>query len=310
MQIVSVVIPTLNRPQPLRRAIASALAQLVPADVTIEVIVIDNSADGNAQQGVAGIVAPAGRQLTWISEPNPGVANARNSGARAAAGAWVAFLDDDEEASPSWLATLLGVASASGADAVFGPVDAQADEGGELGGFGPFFSRTIERPDGSDITDLSAYLGTNNSMFNKARCLSEAVPFDTSLNSTGGEDSLLLKRLVIGGARFAWAARAPVTEWVPPRRLTWEYVRKRKLLSGQIRVLVLHKLRPIQWSAIAWWMAVGAVQICVGAAAMLAFGRFSRARSMRATTLFYGGLGKLFWMPRFRPTLYGRGLVS
>lgn len=310
MDLVSIVIPTLNRPAALRRAIASAQAQAGLGGLAVDIVVIDNSSDGNARALVDSLPPRRLRGVRWVGEPHPGVANARNAGVAAAKGDWIAFLDDDEEAEPAWLAHLMAAARASGADAVFGPVEPLAEGQAEIADFARFFGRRIERPDGADITDLVARLGTNNSMFNVARCFAAPAPFDPRLNTSGGEDSLVLMRLARGGRKFAWAAQARVTEWVPPRRLNWDYVCRRKFLSGQIRVFVLHMLQPAPWLRIAFWMLVGLAQTLAGGAAALALLPFGGAAFARARAIYSAGLGKLLWMPRFRPALYGAGLVS
>jgi glycosyltransferase involved in cell wall biosynthesis len=309
MDLVSIVIPTLNRPKCLRRAVESAQNQIALEGVEIEIVVVDNSPHGNARAVIASLPS-SGPAVRLLNEPRPGVANARNMGVASARGRWVAFLDDDEEAEPSWIARLAATARRTGADAVFGPIEAKSDSGQAIGFFSPYFSRRIDRPDGADITDLSAYLGTNNSMFDRLRCFEEAEPFDPSLNEIGGEDSLLLKRLAMSGRRFAFAAGARVVEWAPTRRLNWAYIRKRKFLSGQIRVFVHHMVRPAQWDRILLWMAIGLAQFCFGCASALLFWPFDRDRAARAAATACGGLGKVLWTPRFRPALYGAGLVS
>lgn len=310
METVSVVIPTLNRPAALMRAIRSVIGQQHLSGIEIEVVVVDNSADGNARVGVETIAAGSPLAVRLIHEPRSGVASARNAGVAAATSRWVAFLDDDEEAAPDWIAEMVRIARLSGASAVFGTVAAKAEGPAEIAGFGPYFSRRFSHADGADITALAAYLGTNNSMFDCATCLDGRAPFDVSLDATGGEDSLLLKQLVLRGRRFAWAGSAEVIEWVPPRRLSWQYVRKRKFLSGQIRVIVQHKLIPPQWPSILFWMAVGCVQLGIGGV-VLALSPPTRGRTyLTGSMLCAAGLGKILWMPRFRPTLYGLGLVS
>ena len=310
MTTVSIVIPTLTRPEPLRRALESALAQGGVDAQALEVVVVDNSAAGDARALVERYAATPGARVRYVAAPRPGVANARNAGVAAASGNWIAFLDDDQEASPRWLANHLAAAIAAGADASFGPVEARAEGGAEMGPFTPYFERRIDRADGADITELSAYLGTNNSMFRRARCLEGDAPFDVTLNESGGEDSLLIKRLRLSGRTFAWAAQASVIEWTPPRRLTWTYVRKRKFLSGQVRSFVHHMLEPPQWGHILLWMAVGAAQAAGFGALALVLAPINRERSEKARATAMGGLGKVLWMRRFRPALYGSGLVS
>lgn len=306
----SIVIPTFNRHLAVARALASAIAQRVPAAAAFEIVVIDNSPDANARDVIAPIAAASPVPVRYLSEPHPGVATARNAGVAQARGRWIAFLDDDEEASEEWLANLLAVAEETQADAVFGPVVARAEEGGDIGPFGKFFSRRMAFASNTDITARAPYLGTNNSLFDRARCFPEGAPFETGLDQSGGEDSLLLRRLVLAGRRFAWAADASVTEWVPPRRLTWAYVRKRKFLSGQIRSFVHTMAEPSKLHNIAKWMAVGAVQFVLAGIGALVLRPFSAELAERLRAIAYGGLGKVLWMERFRPGLYGKGLVS
>lgn len=310
-QLVSIVMPTLNRPQPLRRAIASLRQQRVPDDVRLEIVVVDNSSDRSAlwvSEDAA--LDTIERPVRYVSEPRPGVANARNAGIAEARGDWIAFLDDDEEAAPDWIVRHIETLRGSGADASFGPVRAMAEEGKPSQSLLDFFSRSIDRPEGADITDLAALLGTNNSVFSRARCLGTGAVFNTTLNETGGEDSLLLQQLVLSGRKFAWAGSAGVIEWVPPRRLNWTYVTRRRFLSGQIRTFVQHMLSPPRWHRVLFWMLAGAVQVLVWFAVFLGLAIIDRERAEQARSKAWGGLGKVLWARRFRPRLYGAGLVS
>jgi len=308
MDKISIVVPTLNRPMPLARALASLMAQQSPADLDAEIIVVDNSSDGNARDAVTKLTGRSPFALHYVNEPRPGVANARNAGVSAARGRWIAFLDDDEEADPNWLARLTTVARKRNADAVFGSIAASAEPGADIREFAPFFERRIARADEADITDLAAYLGTNNSMFDRA-CFSSRRNFDPGLNESGGEDSLFLQRLVIAGKRFYFARDARVVEWAPARRLNWRYIRKRKFVSGQIRVFVQAMARPGHRLAIAQWMAVGVTQTVIFGLATIILSPFRSLRQKMAARVF-GGLGKIFWGSPFRLALYGRSLIS
>ena len=89
--LVSIIIPTFNRPQWVPRAVQSALQQTTDA---IEVVVVD---DGSVD--VPEFAShPKLRVITLPS--NKGVANARNVGAEAARGKWISFLDDDDVLMP------------------------------------------------------------------------------------------------------------------------------------------------------------------------------------------------------------------
>lgn len=307
---ISTVIPTLNRPDPLRRALRSAIAQELPSGVRYEIVVIDNSTDSNARDVVSDLMAQAkitnsGTEIRYVSEPNPGLSNARNAGVAAARGDWVAFLDDDQEASPRWLKGFLIAIQNNRADAIFGPIDVEPEiKGQALGPCRGLFYRHYEMMSGGDLTHRSAYLGTNNSFFNVRRCFSTRAPFSTKLNSFGGEDSLLLKQLVTNGRRFAWAAEAKVTEFVPPHRTTRSYYFKRRFLSGQIRTLVYSMLQKPKWDQVAFWMAVGAIQFTVLGLGSLWYTIFAPELAFALQAAAFGGLGKVLWMKPFRDKLY------
>ncbi len=89
--LVTVVIPTRNRPELVKRAVESALAQTYAA---IDVIVVIDGPDPNTMESLNGVADP---RLTVIAlETNIGAAKARNLAVERAKGAWIAFLDDDD----------------------------------------------------------------------------------------------------------------------------------------------------------------------------------------------------------------------
>ena len=103
---VSVVIPTLNRPDLAVRAVRSALAQTHAA---LEVIVVVDGPDPATEAALAQVGDPRLRVLVL---PERGKApNARNQGALAAAGRWTALLDDDDEWLPDKIETQLKLAA-------------------------------------------------------------------------------------------------------------------------------------------------------------------------------------------------------
>lgn len=89
--LISVIIPSYNRPDLVRRAIASVLAQTY---MNFEIIVVYDCSKIPVGQALRDITDP---RLTIIRhEQNEGQSNARNTGIRHARGEWVAFLDDDD----------------------------------------------------------------------------------------------------------------------------------------------------------------------------------------------------------------------
>jgi glycosyltransferase involved in cell wall biosynthesis len=120
---VSVVVPTRDRRRLLLQTLRSILLQ---RGVDFEVIVVDDgSADGTAEM-VAGLRDARIRLLRH--ELPKGVAAARNRGIAEAAGAWLAFCDDDDLWAPDKLARQLQAARQTGRAWVYtGEVHVDAD---------------------------------------------------------------------------------------------------------------------------------------------------------------------------------------
>jgi glycosyltransferase involved in cell wall biosynthesis len=112
--LVSVIVPTKNRPDTLREAMASIAAQTYPA---VEVVVVN---DGGTP--VAAVLDPFAAQVKCrlVESPSPqGAADARNLGLAHASGDLIAFLDDDDVFLPEHLELAVRTLGASGADLVY-----------------------------------------------------------------------------------------------------------------------------------------------------------------------------------------------
>ncbi|MGI8802293.1 MAG: glycosyltransferase [Solirubrobacteraceae bacterium] len=110
--LVSVVVCTYNGERTLRETCAAVVGLAYPR---VEVIVID---DGSTDAG-ADIARAHG--LRVISTENCGLSSARNTGARAAGGEIVAYLDDDAAPDPHWLHHVVDAFARDDVVAVGGP---------------------------------------------------------------------------------------------------------------------------------------------------------------------------------------------
>jgi glycosyltransferase involved in cell wall biosynthesis len=116
---VSVVVPTLDRAERL----ASVVRAVLEGTVTpLEVVVVDQSAGDESRKALQAL---GDERVRLVEHAPPSSSAARNAGARAARGEYVAFLDDDVEITPGWLAGVLEETRRLGhPDALFGEVHA------------------------------------------------------------------------------------------------------------------------------------------------------------------------------------------
>jgi len=105
---LSVILPTYNRASALRRAIDGLLRQSADPS-SYEIIVVDN----NSTDGTASLLDSLDDpRLRVVKEPRQGLSFARNAGIAAARGRLVAFIDDDVEAAPDWVETIVATFAA------------------------------------------------------------------------------------------------------------------------------------------------------------------------------------------------------
>ncbi len=128
----SVIIPVFNGEAFVARAIESALAQTLPAH---EIIVIDDGSTDDTAAVVARFAAAKAPLVRYLHQPNAGVSAARNAGASAASGDWLAFLDADDWYYPHRLAAHAElIAAQPGLDFLTGDYDYLRPDGSRISG--------------------------------------------------------------------------------------------------------------------------------------------------------------------------------
>jgi len=287
MRGVSVLIPTFRRPDGVVRAVRSVFAQ---ATRELEVVIVDNAPEHSARHALEALAREAPCAFVWGHERRAGVAHARNAALALASGDLIAWLDDDQEAPRGWLAALVNTQRAANADAVFGPVTADAGDGAHAAYFRSLYARS-----GPGVSGLCEHAyGMGNSLVTRA-ALGEA-PFDPRANETGGEDDRFFAGLAARGGRFAWCAEGGVTEHVDPARLNVRHALKRAFAYGQGPCETAYEQR--NYASLARHMGVGAAQGAVFGAAAAGAWALRSGRALHLADRAARGFGKVLW---FRP---------
>jgi succinoglycan biosynthesis protein ExoM len=224
---VSICIATFRRPRGLVRLLDSLSRQKLPDGVDVEIVAVDNDADGEARS-CAMAVCEAARTVRWFVEPRQNIALARNRAVSEARGRWIAFIDDDEVADESWLAAYWTLVEKDVGDGFFGPVLPRLDEVVTPWlDVGAFFSRP-RHPTGTPlaVTEVS----TSNAFVRRA--LFSEHRFDPAWGLSGGEDVDLFDRMLDAGARFVACDEALVHETIPPQRHRLGWLSQRAFRGG------------------------------------------------------------------------------
>ncbi len=111
--VLTVVIPTHNRPVLLRRAVDSVLADL---PLGAEVLVIDDASEIPAEEVLSDLVSQDGRLRVLRNAGARGAAGARNFGVDQAQGEIILFLDDDDELLANYVARVLQISAQNSAE--------------------------------------------------------------------------------------------------------------------------------------------------------------------------------------------------
>jgi glucosyl-dolichyl phosphate glucuronosyltransferase len=108
---ISVCVCTCDRPHYLRSCLEGLAAQTA-APHQFEILVVDSGSCGDAPAAIAAMVAEvANARLVRLE--TPGVSAARNAGARAARGEYVAYIDDDAIPARNWVEAIRTVIAES-----------------------------------------------------------------------------------------------------------------------------------------------------------------------------------------------------
>lgn len=193
----SVIVPTRNRPGPLCECLAALGCQHFPKD-QFEVIVVDDGSDPPVE-------VPAGVRL--LRRPHAGPAAARNAGAAAARGCWLAFTDDDCLPAADWLTVLGGRLAAQPEHLIGGAVD----------------NSLTDSPSSAASQQLVSYLFahfnahpdrprffTSNNMAVGAAAFRDAGGFDIAIPRAAAEDRELCDRWLHQERPMAFAPEALV----------------------------------------------------------------------------------------------------
>ncbi|MCK7615562.1 glycosyltransferase [Roseibium sediminicola] len=286
MTRASVAIASIGR-ETLLDTLRSVAAVRLPEEMVLDVLIADDSSDGDATKLVAAHPIK-NLQVTCLTVASGNISTARNALIDAAEGDWLIFVDDDEWVEPNWLEKLFLCQKEFEADVVIGPVHPVYPDGTPawLQEANPLYSDWGSR-------GKRLYTGRGgNTLVRVDLIRSLQLRFDEAYGRTGGEDTIFFGQAAERGARIFATDDAIAREHVPSDRLSVNYILSRAVRSGQS----YGQMRLTRHPDPVWhiFFALAALTKCA-AAGLLAVGLriFNRPRSFRMRQKLALNTGKL-----------------
>jgi GT2 family glycosyltransferase len=212
--LVSVIVCTSGKRLPALRTCLASLRTV--RDPHYEIVVVDNSATGGL---AADELVRAGCRV--VHEPRRGLDRARTRGIRETAGELVAFVDDDCEVDPDWLAHVRAAFTDDAVGCVTGRVRPAALERPSERWFEAWFSfdrggtpRRFAAGDPGNFLAFPGALGTGCNMTLRRSVLRDVGPFDERIGAGtavgGGDDIDMFARVLDAGHHVAYTPDALV----------------------------------------------------------------------------------------------------
>jgi succinoglycan biosynthesis protein ExoM len=240
---ILIAVCTCQREAQLAICLNSIVRQALPLDWTVELLVVENGAAGNALSIVNEARKTAAFEILYEQEALLGIPFARNRALEIANSRdcdWMIFIDDDEIADDDWLLNYAGALKNYPADVIHGKVIYQFPASDNWAHLLERNASNDKRIDGKVVHSAA----TNNVMFSARLFASNqmALSFDTALRFSGGSDTEFFNRARRAGAKIVYSAKPVVYETVPMERCTLKRLMQRdaRVTAAAVYIDALH----------------------------------------------------------------------
>jgi glycosyltransferase involved in cell wall biosynthesis len=242
---ISVILCTYNRAGMLGRVLEQLAAQKMPADLSWDVLVVDNNSKDHTAEVARAFMVRAPAHFRYAHVAKQGKSWALNSALALADADFLAFTDDDVDIPTDWLSELARPFEDAACMGVGGRIVPLFEEGqpGWLRGTLPreFRGPLVQFDLGGETLPLTlAPFGANMAFRREIFTRHGAFRTDLGPNGVGpgvGEDTELVLRLLAAGEPLVYAPRALVRHPVTADRLHRRYVVRWWYQQGRARTL-------------------------------------------------------------------------
>lgn len=217
---------TYLRPQMLGQTLDSLSKIVIPKNVTVELLILDNDIKKSAKKIVDEKTPKLQFRSTYKVNPKRGTVNQRNTFIKetlALDATHICMIDDDETVVPEWLKTMLKTMEEYDADVVDGAVERVLPEKAPNWLIkGKFF----DWPNFKTGSKRRAASGAN-CLFKRKLIDEWGLCFNPAFNLTGGSDTFFFTEASKKGGKIVWLNERLVKEYFPESRATKKWVKQR-----------------------------------------------------------------------------------
>jgi len=226
---ISVVLPTYNRAVSLRAALQSFANLVFPADLTWELLVVDNNSTDSTREVVENFAEEAAFSIRYTVEKKQGRSAALNAGIAEAKGKIIAFTDDDVLLDRHWLLNLKKTFDDSDCAAVAGRVVPQWNhrkpEWLEMEGqFAVVHFDLGDELKEIRVPPLGANCAFRREIFRQYGLFRLDLGVNGAKHTVTCEDTEFGERLIRGGEKILYCPGAIIFHPVDPARTTKKYL--------------------------------------------------------------------------------------
>ena len=230
---VALVVCTCKRTKMLKDCILSANELILPSDIKVQLIVIDNDPECSAREIVNENAQHIRIPIVYASEPRRGISNARNKGLKEAiriGASHILFFDDDEILTPDTLIAHINLYNKNKTALISsGPTISKFDEKypDYIKKHMVFKQRTTKK-----TGDIRTNCAAGNVFFPVALVKENGLKFSDECVFMGGEDGDFFHKASELGFTIVWNNEAVIYEKVPEARANMKYILKKCYYNG------------------------------------------------------------------------------
>jgi succinoglycan biosynthesis protein ExoM len=284
---ISICVCTYRRPGVVD-TVRSLFAQAGLSHSDHEIIVADDDPELSARTPILELAENSPIEVRYVTSGARNISICRNICLQAARGVWVAFIDDDQIAEPTWLQEMISTANEFGADAVKCYVRAvYPPETPDWIRAGRAYTYDYGRT-GKEVV-IAATCGI---LFRRDFLSARTLLFDVGLGITGGEDMEYFMRYRKLGGKIVSCRTAVANEIVAPERVNPMHLKRRLRGFGHVAGCVFLAKKPLLTRSMSILKSiVGVTVTCPYAAVRM----FDKAMAGRLFIKFWYFFGVLEW---------------